>query len=367
MELKKNPNIKEMKEVIYGIIEEEKKRYQIDINASPITIVEYYKTTILQKNLKLTTPVSTLVNLVAPINSLGWYNYKEKNIVIILNHYQEKENSTSLADLIRTGYHEARHRYQDQVTMKKNQYESFLMNIEHIILQSHLGYYYYKNNHDSFMLEIDANIDSIDKTIEYLKKYPEIYKEFQEYLEEKQKKYQNDYLVYNPRKIFEILNKLIKNNPDKILNKYSTLSMFYNSDGTFKSISTILNNSNLNSVDKRIINIVLSSEAFLNQLDLENLNENEREYMINILKNTYQEEIKRQQNEQSYSKNLKKLKLELLEKKGLLETVKYLNRTLNKLLYQPIEKKDTLKNKAYYGKIESMLSESVVENKRKRN
>lgn len=37
MELKKNPNIKEMKEVIYGIIEEEKKRYQIDINASPIT------------------------------------------------------------------------------------------------------------------------------------------------------------------------------------------------------------------------------------------------------------------------------------------------------------------------------------------
>ena len=26
MELKKNPNIKEMKEVIYGIIEEEKKR-----------------------------------------------------------------------------------------------------------------------------------------------------------------------------------------------------------------------------------------------------------------------------------------------------------------------------------------------------
>ena len=367
MELKMRPNIKEMKEIIYGIIEEEKRNYHINISASPITIVEYYKTNTFQKKIKLKKPINNLVQLMNPINNMGWYNDRDQNIFIILNHYQEKSKITTLVDLISTGYHESRHRFQDKAITWTDEYEFFLIKIEQIILHTSLGCYYYKNNHDSFMLEIDANIDSINKTKKYLKKYPDIYKEIQEYLEEKSQQYQYDYFNYNPQKKIEILDIVMKEQPGTILNKYPTLGMFYHLDGTFKSISAILDNKELDSLDPRIINLVLSSKTFVEQIDLEKLSIKEKNYMINILSDIYQKEIKRQQIGQYYAKSQKKLKFEILEKKGLLDTIKYLNKTLSKLLYQPVAKKDALTTKAYYDKIESILTENSLENNRKRN
>lgn len=38
-----------MKDICYKIIEEEKRKYQLDINAFPVTIVENYKTETIKK------------------------------------------------------------------------------------------------------------------------------------------------------------------------------------------------------------------------------------------------------------------------------------------------------------------------------
>lgn len=354
MELKAKLSIQEMKKIFNEIIEEESKSYQLNINANPVTIKEYYQTEIIKRNLKLiknqkhklqtSLPFfktskrisqdedkklvsgnlkqynsnilkkglrlvyKSTYKLLKPITSYGWFNEKTKEIFIILTKYKYKIfiGNNKLAKLIRTAYHEARHLYQDKVIMQTSTYEAFLMQLEvffkkigtKYIPTGHINYIV---NHDNYMLEIDANNYSAKKTIEYFQKYPELYKMNKEYLKNIQKNYKQDLELYDAYSIFEKIDLIIGYMPQKVLAKITVLKYFYKEDGNFKQLSDIINNQE--NIDIRILELILSSKAFLEQLNFNSLNEDEKKYMFNIIKRTYQKELQRQQ-------KIQKLKLE---------------------------------------------------------
>ena len=105
------------------------------------------------------------------------------------------------------------------------------------------GPMHYRLNHDSYMIEIDANNYSINKTIEYLKKYPDIYVKHKDDLKRRKNKYLNDLETYDAYNMFENINLVIKETSNQlfeIFNAIPSLYYFYDEKGKFNSISDIL-------------------------------------------------------------------------------------------------------------------------------
>lgn len=410
MHLKENLSIPEMKKLFNEIIKEEEKNYKINIKAFPITVLEFYKKEILKKGLilvkdkkyKLKRKIDCLkeknnldiriifgeikqycneetlkkafklyqkVNykLTMPLTTYGWFNPKTKQIFCILDKYKNVPllRNCRLDFLIMTAYHEVRHRFQEQVMLKQNTYESFLMQIEYGIKSSTIisgpdGFIDYRIKHDRYMIEIDANNYSINKTIEYIKKYPEVYSKFKEKLEKRQKNYKQDLELYDPYSMFEKINKLIKDNSKEVLNKIQILNIFYNEDGEFKSLTEILKEKD--KVDYRIIELVLSSNAFLKQLDLNSLSTLQQEYMLNLLNKVYSLEVDKQQklqdsdtydNLRDYLYNLKERLVSLSIKREFL-----------KILNKKLEEFDNKNKKEQIETIVNILTEEQQTNPR---
>lgn len=76
-----------------------------------------------------------------------------------------------------------------------------------------------------------------------------------------------------------------------MLEDIKILNYFYLEDGTFKSLSEIL--TIIEKIDIKILELILSSKIFLEQLNIYSLNEQEKNYLITILKNTYENDLEK--------------------------------------------------------------------------
>lgn len=76
----------------------------------------------------------------------------------------------------------------------------------------------------------------------------------------------------------------------------SWLKVFYNEDGTFKSIAEILDLISLYHIEEDVLNTFLSSEDFLNSIDLPSLTTEQKNIIINSLQVSYDLEIQRYKN-----------------------------------------------------------------------
>lgn len=183
--------------------------------------------------------------------------------------------------VLRTCYHEARHC--EQRTFNRYTYERFLYDIEDFYMKYNLNKDY-KHNHDSYSFEIGANIYGTRMAKEYLmKNYPEIYKRDCYVIEAMEKKYQSDYILYNPSYTIDKVIPWIKivssfgNNDiikrDFINDTSPVLSIFLNGDGSFKRPSEVMNDERYLTLDKRITYAIFSSLSFLKEV----------KYMDNLL------------------------------------------------------------------------------------
>ena len=300
-------NINNLKEIFQEIIKEEQK-YTPSLKANIYTIVEYYKSEQFKKELKLTKPIASFKKIIETAGLKGGYNPKTKEIIVLINRlYEHLEiiSPDSFAKMIIILYHEIRHRHQEEIMTKEMNYSNFLMSIEKSIIKT--DHLYYQLNHNNFFIEIDANDIGTKKANKYIKENTNIYEESQKYLNNFQKSNEQNKEMYNPYAIFKKFNFTLqgkikkhikKNNPNPLeqsLNELfendnikKTFKEIYNIDGSYKGIEELLNKRN--TIDIRIINLIISSKSYLKTLNINTLNTLEKEYLEYILEKKYKEE-----------------------------------------------------------------------------
>lgn len=345
-------NMEKLKSLANEIIQEESQRINKKINFYPITTKEYYKKYLSeQKNNR-----NKILNILTKSSNTSGFNDTKGNIVIFIDKVNKiTPNERKLFAIVLYCYHEARHT--EQKLLNRYIYESFLTDVEIYLIGEHK--LNYKNNHNKFSFEIDANNYSIKKTKEYLiKKYPEVYNKVKDEIKTLEKNYYKDYFEYDTvnlvEKIIDFMKYKLKINLAEEVHSMEIISpvleIFLFSDLTFKSIRMIQNDERFKTLDKRIIYAFLSSKQFLESLNIDNLTEEELLLFYESLKytnDTYliqnissKKEYKRLQENLKFQRNIlktisSKRKINKEEKKRIkrLENISSsLEQTRNKLI-----------------------------------
>lgn len=259
---------KYIKELINKIVDDECVKRGLDrekLNLFSITTVEYYINKFKNRKFKLNGTVYSG----SPFNCGGFFSRKGNNLVVFINNGFKVKR---MVDLIFVTYHELEH-YADKIT-DNNLSNTIVFGMYMDQWISHFDDEYYKLNYDQNMDEIMANKLGIMDTRNYIynnqidgiDKLRDI-----EYLDCKALLYQFDDDTYNYYQTFEKYLKLYREHKDEI-NLPKFFQKFLNEDGTFKTISEIVNN-NLYLEDP--IYIVLASDTFRNEVDLSSLSNND--------------------------------------------------------------------------------------------
>lgn len=292
-----------MKKIANEIISKELENYpNMKVYLFPVTNLEYYTSYVkqfikfyidnklnLDKNEFLDLIKEPFENKVAGFYRL--FDCREENsknefiifICILMNKI--KKAKLPHIELLRVCYHEARHIM--QLTFDNNSYAKFLRYIEELHDNDD-----YNKNHDNYSFEIGANLYAtfkLEETIKKLenKKNSNIYTLEKYYIEDLKNAYKLDYMLFDAvgqmNKAFDIVNK----KKLKINDEIPIFNIFTNDDNSFKSINDIIKNPNFEKLDKRVVYTVLSSDLFLNSIDIEKLSDIELNILDETLQYTY--------------------------------------------------------------------------------
>lgn len=382
--------LNDLKMIFETIKKEEEYSNNITIKGNIFTKVEYYKSDILKKKLKLAHPLTSLKYLTAPLHLGGWYDSNEKELVILINRmyeYMDTIPSDSFAQILMMIYHEIRHRYQEQKDKDFKIYSNFLIAMEKVIVKN--DYTYYKINHDYFLLEIDADQNAVQKTTKYIKENTNLYDESKDYINNYLENVERRLDVYNPQEIFErfnnILQEKIKKNSEKTCyslediiieiypnidsvesrNMKTILSHIYNEDGTFKSIKEIL--SIKKEIDIKILYLVLGSIPFIKSIDFKTLDKTQLQYMVYILEDLYQQEYRRLERiNMIKEEEISLLEYKIYNEKGIIKKLDNITILINTLISELSDKIDDDNRQTFYNKILPILLDETIKNKTKK-
>lgn len=323
----KNKYVSQLKSMIEEISTLESQKYGISIDATGYTIIEYINNDVLKQKLSLKKTISYYLKGAFEFRSkYGYYNPGEDKIAILLDNKIYKGNK-----IIYAIFHECRHCYQ----FKTNNYINFLAVIEQLIIFNDKELY--NKYHDTFFGEIDANIYCYKMAIEYLKKYG--------LLSKKQEKKYNLLLelhniyseLYNPILTFHIFCSIIKKESSSELYKEmyfnnSLIRELFDQSGDLLFPNEILKSEFLSSLDEISQNIIIASPYFLNEIDIYDLNDFEKERIVKAIE--YATKIIEKNDSQKYDKLIRFLKFKNLI--NILENIIYQKR--NNLSYNKILK-----------------------------
>ena len=320
---------KEIKKIIKDITNSESKKYGIDIKLCPLSFVDIVNSSFV--NGTKYTVVRRISDYVEYLNYNGYNDLKGNAVVFVdklanesinylvklyakevsydivqqynialgrnteyLRKVAERGNGyfnkydgamvRGLFQVLKTSYHEIRHSV--QLTFNKYSYERFLRDVEDFFTKCDLGRDY-KYNHDSYSFEIGANLYGTRMAKEYLmNNYPLIYEKDKGIIELIEKRYMDDYLLYNPSYTVDRVLPWIRiigvfsKNDENIKSISPVLGIFLNGDGSFKRPSEVMSNEKYQELDKRIVYAMFSSLSFLKELKYMNDLSSEEVQMI---------------------------------------------------------------------------------------
>lgn len=306
---------KEIKKIIKDITNSESKKYGIDIKLCPLSFVDIVNSSFV--NGTKYTVVRRISDYVEYLNYNGYNDLKGNAVVFVdklanesinylvklyanevrydivqqynialgrnteyLRKVAERGNGyfnkydgamvRGLFQVLKTSYHEIRHSV--QLTFNKYSYERFLRDVEAFFIKCDLGRDY-KYNHDSYSFKIGANLYGTRMAKEYLmNNYPLIYEKDKGIIELIEKRYMDDYLMYNSSYTVDRVLPWIRiigvfsKNDENMKSISPVLSMFLNGDGSFKRPSEVMNDEKYQGLDKRIVYAMFSSLSFLKEL-----------------------------------------------------------------------------------------------------
>lgn len=353
--MKENRSLQELKNKCKLILQEESKQHGIDININPITIVEYYNSDIFKQQTKLK-QIKEKYTIIKPC---GFFDPKTEKIIVFIDRLTKHQKADSiyiLPTILFAVYHEYKHQLQF-ASKEISELEEFIIKLEkHIAANKTRDY---NKNHEQYFIEISANLYAYNKTLEYIKNNePNIYEQIKLYLETRwilnTKQCQ---INYDPRKTFDKFYKYYKFK--KIVMIYldvAELDIFLDENNNFKTLKSIINSCRTKNIDKTIVLSILGSESYLNQLDISKLNNEEKQFMLNIIDNVLEEEFNRiQQNIKCYEERKVNRKIYLSSLSSILKKIRYLNAELKECRCFRNKKKNNLSNK-YLKKIRRKLS-----------
>lgn len=271
-------NEKEMKHVIYDIINGVSRETGIRINAYPVTISDYYYKYLKQQKFSL---VKKIVKMTVPITGCLAYNDLNGNTVYFLDNINKVCDSFDkcVYSIVMSSFHEARHSIQQ--TFDKYSYEGFFCDVDNQVISKLVGRDDYNVNHDKFFVEIDANNYGIYKAEEFLKnKYPDVYRRFSNELDKRKRKYKADYISFDPvnevDRLIKSLNTMeIPFEKNISGRKSDVLDIFLDRSFRFKRVKDIIRDKRLYQLDERIVFSFFASKSFLDNVDLEKLDNDE--------------------------------------------------------------------------------------------
>lgn len=281
-----NLSVKELKRLANEIVNEESRKYNLNVNVFPVTFIEYYTDYIFDDkfSLKKLNAMSDYVYI--RLKKWPFAFYRNKDIVIILNKikkYEKIDSFNSIFFLVFVIYHELRHNMQDYNA--EFSYEYFLSGLEGYLKLGDYSEMNYKRDHDDFSNEIGANLYGIQRAKDYLiNKYPEIYELEKKHIEWREKNYIFNYFMYDASRVFDLAVPIIRSRIKTGIICEETL--FMDRYGNFKSIRKIFCNPVYNNLDKRIVASVMSSKIFLRELDYENLSYDELKVLSDMVNYT---------------------------------------------------------------------------------
>ena len=274
-------SVKELKKITNQIVEEQKQEHGIEVNAFPVTLIEYYTDYVFKGKFSLQ---RVLNNFHYPYKLMGVYS--NGNIIIFLNKTESVKKvdfSKGILEFLNTVYHELRHGIQKQDPSIS--YERYVFFLERYLRAARVKEFDYSTMHDEFLAEIDADLYGIRNASEYLQKWePEIYEEKKDYIDRLEKKYLLNYNTYDASRTYDLAVTVMRNKYKK--EGASCETIFMNEDGTFKSIQSILDDPILYTVDEKIVAFVMSSRTFLREIDFTELSYKDLKALNKILNYT---------------------------------------------------------------------------------
>lgn len=322
--------------IVNEIITEEKKENNIKFDFVQTYVVEYYKDVIL-RNIKnginlikgnTTFNINDLKNDLNIGITKAFYNQESNIIVLFKDKHKKDDEFDKLIDILISTYHEIRHVIQENRLNTPE--ENFIFDIEFLamfnnenILKSYNNNAYF---HKSFLFEIDADIYGITKTKEYIEKN-NITTFTKEDFEKKKNSTVHRYISYNFDYFLEsALNSVKNKNIVDVHNKDKTdivsiLQLFFNDKGMFKNLDEIINDKRLLTVDVNITKLLLSSNLFLENIDIDNLSDKAKYILSGVLEEKIDEVNQKNNLNKDFYKN-KKIDLKRYNKTNLYLTNK---------------------------------------------
>ena len=326
------------------ILDEENKKNNMHLTVEVFNFKTYYSSDFFKKDYKLSTFGEKVHDVLLPVMNTGVYygelHHDDGYIIVFPNTHIYNSiivgSKHFVTDIAKTCFHEIVHAKQDNSCGKQSdEYRYFeripIKYMENSILR--YDGYFYRMYHDSFYMEIDANLKGIIMTENYLRdNYPDIYEHDKDYINIKRINYEYQLKNYNFDFFFETILSIYATNPKKYyyyfygkanVDFYPIPSLFCNPGSSeFKSVKDIMEIYEIlttKNVDKdgnkifiskdeemeyfELFAAVLTSDVYLNQIDFDSLDDDEKRFLD--LACLYS--LNKEKDREEYNKNVKYL------------------------------------------------------------
>ena len=367
-------NIKEIKKLVYQIVKEEIKEYQVPVEILPLTSIENIVEIILT-NLKvyLKEKESLIYTLECIKSELyinktndAYYNYVSNKLKILIKNNKGTNDIHFIWKLIKNIYHEYKHAILEKLVKKPSieTVEDLIYSIENIIDPTDD---YYRTYHDDFFEEIQANNYGIKKAEQFLKNnkhYQETYQKLKNIIELDKLLHEIYYRNYSFGLILVKVNQDIKDNirelntyqDDKHLEIVRTL---YDKKGKFKSLKELFQTNNWNLLSQEAQYLIIGSESYLDDFDYQNATKEELYLILDALSYILTLEYEKPKYNQEFRK-----KLELISRTLTDEDLFVINLYMDALLVLNIKEES---NQIRINQIQNMINTIIELIKNKNN
>ena len=363
MNKKDNYRLTELKEKSKQILEEEAKTQGIEINITPITLVEYCQSDVFKQKTILK-KIKTKFTLT---NAGGFFDSETSQIVIFIDRmgYNEKLNShNKLSAVIFATYHEYKHQLQ-LLGKYLTKGQKFIIELERYLVSIYPQDY--KKRHNKYLMEIDANLYAVKRTYEYmLKNNPDKLNQTKIYLDDWLTISIHNKINYDSQKTFDNFYRICKHENYQInqLN-IPNIKLFIEDNNEFKPLRKIIKAYQKDkTIDELTLLTILGSKSYLKQLDIQSLNQEEKQFILNIINKILENEINRiNQNIRYYEGRKNKNKQYLKSIKTINDKIKFLNNEIIRLTtYKLKTLTDKIPNQHYKNlkKIKNNLEPTII-------
>ncbi len=258
------------------ILKDEIRKHNLDIKGYSFGRIGYYNSDYFKNEIKKIASKKTELTFgstyrlfVLPFTNKGYFAYNDGILVVFLNDIVDINFSHDAIDILRTVYHEIYHAI-DNRNIKAGYYDLsynvFASSVDRFLRNHYVSYLlkykFTKKGHDTCMFEILADVYALKKTEEFINSNPNSYKYNISKLEAYKRNCYNNYFAYDLPKRLDFI---IKNYGDiKKCSDFddSIFKFFLDENGHFRNINKLNFDERIKTLDCKIVNAFMSTNAF---------------------------------------------------------------------------------------------------------